>query len=159
MHLSEIGILIKDRREELGLSQLRLAAFCNIPPEELRELEFGETNDIGFYRLQSILKMIGLAFDEPNLAARRCKKGLWMAAQTSSISYRNTLAATDLQRFLISGEVHADHQANIIHFLEEAPIELIVMAVEEASKTRSQTWEKLEHYAKKNGISRHGCWE
>lgn len=62
------------------------------------------------------------------------KRWLWMAAQTSSVSYRGTLTAEALLGVLVIGEVPAEFDAHIVHFVEEAPIPTVVQAIEEAAQ-------------------------
>lgn len=62
------------------------------------------------------------------------KRWLWMAAQTSSVSYRGTLTPEILLGVLVIGDVPAEFGAHIVHFVEEAPIPMVVQAVEEASR-------------------------
>lgn len=75
------------------------------------------------------------------------KRWLWMAAQTSSVSYRGTLTPEILLGVLVIGDVPAEFSAHIAHFVEEAPIPMVVQAVEEASQQSgmpiSEIWENV----------------
>jgi hypothetical protein len=62
------------------------------------------------------------------------KRWLWMAAQTSSVSYEDTLTPEALLGVLVIGVVPVEFGAHILHFVEEAPIPMVVQAVEEASQ-------------------------
>jgi hypothetical protein len=62
---------------------------------------------------------------------------LWMAAQSSSTSYRTKLSRTDLIEILATGSTPSDFLSHVLHFFDEAPIQVIVMAVEQVSQLRS----------------------
>ncbi len=79
--------------------------------------------------------MAVLGLDSPKLdtQARRKKRGLWMAAKTASVSYAQELAPETLEQALASGEVPASFAPHLTHLLDEAPVPVVVMAVEEAA--------------------------
>jgi hypothetical protein len=54
-----------------------------------------------------------------------------MAAQTSSVSYRGTLTPEVPLGVLVIGDVPAEFGPHLAHFVEEAPIPMVVQAVEE----------------------------
>jgi hypothetical protein len=62
------------------------------------------------------------------------RKWLWMAAQTCSVSYRKTLTPETLLSILTSGDVPEENISNIVHFLQEAPVQNVVMAVDQAAQ-------------------------
>ena len=57
-----------------------------------------------------------------------------MAAQTSGVSYRAVLTPDMLLAVLVSGDVPDEFQAHLMHFLNEAPMQLVVMSVEQAAQ-------------------------
>lgn len=57
-----------------------------------------------------------------------------MAAQTSGVSYHGTLTAEKLLDCLMTGDVPAEVAPAIGHFLEEAPMQLVVMAIEDVAQ-------------------------
>ena len=78
--------------------------------------------------------MLGLDFDTSSLAARQKKRGLWMAAKTSSVSFKHDLSEAMLEKSLATREVPLGFEAHLGHLLEQAPIEYVVMAVEETAQ-------------------------
>lgn len=111
---------IVERCEALGLSlqramQLAIASDSNDP--------------------DALLRILGLDFStlQPMLY-RRPKRWLWMAARTSSVSYRGALTEEMLLSVLLGGEIPHGFEAHIGHLLDEAPIEMVVLAVEEAAQ-------------------------
>ena len=69
-----------------------------------------------------------------DLAVLKPRRWLWMAAQTSSVSYRGILTPEVLLAILTTGEVPPEFTSHVLHLLEEAPIQIVVMAVEQAAQ-------------------------
>jgi hypothetical protein len=90
-----------------------------------------------------ILNVIGLSPVSPSVEQRRMKSGLWMAAKTAGVSYKSELTPDDLARTLATGELPAQFVAHVATLLEEAPIPLLVMAVEEAANKEHVAPEKV----------------
>ena len=62
------------------------------------------------------------------------RKWLWMAAQTCCVSYRKTLTAETLLSILTTGDVPEENISNIVHFRQEAPVQNVVMPVDQAAR-------------------------
>jgi len=67
IRLHEIGVAVKTRREEVGLSMQQLAAFSGMHAHALAALENGTLSDIGYNRLAALLQLDLL----PNLVRER----------------------------------------------------------------------------------------
>lgn len=67
---------------------------------------------------------------------RRPKRWLWVAAQTSSVSYRSSLTEEALIDIQTSGDEPGEFFVHIGHLFDEAPLGLVVMAVSEAAQRR-----------------------
>lgn len=74
-----------------------------------------------------------------------------MAAQTASVSYRGTLTPDALLAILTTGVVPAAFSAHVAHLFDEAPIQLVVMAVEQAAQQSdvpiAAIWRNVERLA------------
>jgi hypothetical protein len=57
-----------------------------------------------------------------------------MASRTASVSYKTQLDAGQLAKALATGEVPPGLLPHVAAFLDEAPLPLVVSAVEEAAK-------------------------
>lgn len=158
MRLYEIGKAVRARRLALGLTQQGLARFAGLPHQTLLRLEDGTIDDISFVRLVNLLAIVGLHLPMPSMAARSKKRGLWMAAKNASVSYKGELASYQLQQTLTTGQVAAGHESYILHFLEEAPLSMMVMAVEETAILGaippSQIWANIARLAVQLGSVR-----
>ena len=90
-------------------------------------------SDLGFNRVAQVLAVLGLELDSPSQAARARKRGLWMAAKNASVSYVQEVPPETLGHALASGSVPKGYAAHLTHLFDEAPVPLVVMAVEEAA--------------------------
>lgn len=133
MNLVDIGHAVRARRAELGLSQAQLAHLSGLSRQTLVGLENGALNDLGVNRVGQVLAVLGLDSPRPDTQARRQKRGLWMAAKTASVSLARELTPETLEQALASGEVPPPFAPHLSHLLDEAPVPIVVMAVEEAA--------------------------
>lgn len=78
-----------------------------------------------------ILYVLGL--DPQTMCPLRSRRWLWMAAQTCSVSYRSAITPEILLEVLSTGYFAQSVSASVLHFLDEAPIQIVVMSVEEAA--------------------------
>lgn len=162
MDIATLGKHVRERRETLGLTQVRLAKLASLSRQTVQNLEAGTLKDLGFERVGRLLGVLGLSFDTLSLAARQRKRGLWMAAKTSSVSYNGELTEDMLEQTLATGCVPTGYEAHIGHLLDEAPVSLVVMAVEEAAtrkqKTPNDIWRNVAMLAKHYADSRRAVW-
>ena len=160
--IQTIGKEVRARREALGLTQTRLAKLADLSRQTVQRLEAGTIKDLGFQRLTRVLNVLGLSLDPPSLGARQRKKGLWMAAKTSSVSYRREMTDEELKQALTSGTAPSGLKANLMHFLDEAPLPIVVMAVEETAQQEgvnpANIWANVSKMGKQLGSIRHELW-
>ena len=131
MNLREIGLKVGQRRTDLGLSQDRLARLCGLSRSTIHHLEKGTLNDLGAAKLLALLSLLGLDV----ITQEHSKKhlGLNMASKTVSVSYKTKLQRADLSHSLACGELPDAIYPHVATLLDEAPLEIIVSAVEEAA--------------------------
>ena len=132
MNLHGIGKLVRERRDTLGLSQDRLAKLAGLSRATINQLETGALVDLGVIKLACLLELVGLTFEAH--ARTTPHRGLLMASRTASVSYRTRLDAAQLAKALATGEVPPGLLPHVATFLDEAPLPLVVSAVEEAAK-------------------------
>ena len=160
--LSNLGTIIRERREELGLTQSRLAHLSGLSRQTLVGLEAGALSDLGFNRVAHVLSVLGLNLDPPNHAARSRKRGLWMAAKNASVSYVQEVPPDTLGHALVSGSVPQGYAAHLTHLLDEAPVSLVVMAVEEAAANEGVAprvvWRNVAKLARSLAVHQQGLW-
>jgi transcriptional regulator with XRE-family HTH domain len=149
MNLREIGLKVWQRRTDLGLSQDRLSKLCGLSRSTIHHLEKGSLNDLGAAKLMSLLSLLGL--DMITQERHKWQHGLYMASMTASVSYRTKLLSRDLSRSLASGVLPDQIYPHVATLLDEAPLEIIVSAVEEAAKNNHVApkviWKNIDRWA------------
>lgn len=162
MNLNDIGRTVRTRRAELGLSQGQLAHLSGLSRQTLVGLENGTLSDLGVNRASQVLSVLGLDAPEPSTQSRRKKRGLWMAAKSASVSFTRELPPEALGTALVSGEVPVSFVPHLAHLLDEAPVAMVVMAVEEAAAAAHvpprQVWRNVAKLAKSLSAHRQDLW-
>ena len=132
MNLVSIGQLVKQRRQILGLSQARLARMSGLSRATINQLETGTIVDLGAAKLIAMLDLLGLTLD----AAERPQRdnALALASRTASVSYKEVLTPEALTDALVGGQLPASITAHGATLLDEAPLPLIVGAVDEVAR-------------------------
>jgi transcriptional regulator with XRE-family HTH domain len=156
MNLYEIGQLVRERREALGLSQERLARLAGLSRATINQLETGSLSDLGVSKLATLMDMVGLQLEaEPRGAPHHA---LRMASRTASVTYKTPLRENQLARALATGHVPAEIMAHVSTFIDEAPLPLVVSAVEEAARSHGvppkRIWQHLLRWAHELGSPR-----
>lgn len=131
MNLSDLGHLVHARRVALGLSQARLAAMGALSRVTINQLENGTLVDLGAAKLIGLLNLLGL-----DLQAGPHSAGAWAlkaVSQTASVSYKTVLDPDLLAAALVNGELPEYFTPHVATLLDEAPLPLIVAAVEEVA--------------------------
>jgi transcriptional regulator with XRE-family HTH domain len=149
MQLTEIGAAVRKRREALGLSQQGLAKLAGLSRATINQLERGALKDLGVAKLARVLGLLGLALEAKR--ARTAPRGLWIASRAASVSYRRTLDVRSLAHALASGDIPRGLEPHLAALLDEAPLPLVVRAVEEAARRErvapKQIWRHLARWA------------
>lgn len=162
MDLSTLGTLVRERREALGLTQLKLAQMSGLSRQTLVGLEAGALIDLGFNRVAHVLAVLGLSLDPPRAAGAARKRGLWMAAKTASVSLAREVPPDALGHALATGVAPKDYAAHLTHLLDEAPVPLVVRAVEEAAANEGVAprvaWRNVSKLARSLGVHRQDIW-
>lgn len=162
MNLNDIGHAVRVRRAELGLSQAQLAHLSGLSRQTLVGLENGTLSDLGVNRVGQVMAVLGLDTQKPDTLARSKKRGLWMAAKTASVSYEHELAPEALEKALASGDVPLPFAPHLRHLLDEAPVPVVVMAVEETASRAHlpprQIWRNVAKLAESLSVHRQALW-
>lgn len=106
-------------------------------------------NDLGAAKLLSLLSLLGL--DVITQEHGKKHHGLDMASKTASVSYKTKLQSHDLSYSLVSGELPEKIYPHVATLLDEAPLEIIVSAVEEAAQINHVSpkliWKNINRWA------------
>lgn len=149
MQLFEIGALVKERRVALGLSQERLGSLAGLSRVTINQLENGNVQDLGINKLANLLHILGLQLEARLRPAKA--NGLSMATVTANVSYRDTLTPEVLAQALESGDLPKGYEPQISALLDEAPLPVVVKAVEEVAQGRhtpaKKIWQHLRSWS------------
>lgn len=156
MQLPEIGLLVHTRRAQAGLSQQRLARLTGLSRVTVNQLERGTLKDLGVAKLMALARLLGIDISAQPKPPRA--NGLFMAAVTSGVSLRESIDQDVLAKALGSGVIPAGYQAQIGALLGEAPLEILVKAVEEAAQRENvppkKIWGHVYQWAKELQVVR-----
>lgn len=134
MNLAHIGLLVQQRRTALGLSQARLAALAGLSRATINQLETGALVDLGATKLMALLDLVGLTLDAGVRQGQQ--HALQSVSQSASVSYKTVLDPATLAAALVDGDLPARITPHVATLLDEAPLSLIVAAVEEVAAQR-----------------------
>ncbi|MDB5803564.1 MAG: family transcriptional regulator [Betaproteobacteria bacterium] len=141
MQLAQIGDLIQTRRMQVGLSQQRLATLAGLSRLTINQLERGTFKDFGAAKLIALASLLRIDISAQVKPAKA--NGLFMAAVTSGVSHRRQFDKKALARALSSGVIPSGFRAHISALLGEAPLEILVKAVEEAAEQEGVAPKKI----------------
>jgi len=149
MTLHDLAPIIHARRTALGLSQDRLAKLCGLSRATVNQLENGTLVDLGAAKLLALLALLGLELNAHRKPAPL--DALALLSQTASVSYRRVLQPAELARALAQGDLPEAITPHIATLLDEAPLALVLAAVEQAARaTRTPPktlWKHLVQWA------------
>ena len=149
MNLADIGHLVQQRRQAIGLSQDRLAKLSGLSRATVHSLEAGTIKDLGAAKLMVVLELLGLQLGATS--QKRPRNALQLASQTASVSYKRGLAPSALASALVDGHLPPDITPQVATLLDEAPLPLIVATVEQvaaASQCPAKTlWKHMFQWA------------
>ncbi|MBK4734835.1 helix-turn-helix transcriptional regulator [Noviherbaspirillum pedocola] len=149
MQLLEIGRQVEKRRTELQLTQAQLARMAGLSRLTINQLESGRIKDLGVAKLMTLLALLGL---ELNLQPHASQRGLFKATVAANVSYEGQLTQERLAEALASGAIPRGYEPHVSAILDEAPLPLVVKAVEEAATQTGvapkRIWKHLSHWSR-----------
>jgi transcriptional regulator with XRE-family HTH domain len=160
MNLQEIGKIVRARREALGLSQQRLARLAGLSRTTINLLETGNLADLGIVKVGELLDLLGLVLDahQPD---RPSANPIQIASKTASVSYRENLTPDELILALTTGAIPHNRAAHFSTLVDEAPLSLLVSAVETAALKSAvspkKIWKHISQWAA-DFQSPRKCW-
>lgn len=149
MNLADIGQLVHARRIALGLSQARLATMSGLSRATINQLETGSLVDLGAAKLIALLDLLRINLDAG--VRKGSKNALQSVSRSASVSYKTMLDPADLAAAMVNGALPERITPHIATMLDEAPLSLILAAVEEVASSSSKPpkllWKHLLHWA------------
>lgn len=119
---AEIGLAVRTRRSDMGLTQARVADLCGLLPTTVEQLENGSIEKLDWAVAIRITAQLGLNIhiSNPRPTRRqmdRMKSALDAAAITASVSYRNSIKAEDLRAAFLTATNPPDYAPHVRTFL------------------------------------------
>ncbi len=149
--LKELGMAVRQRRRDMGLSQQQLANLAELSRATVNDLENGKLKDLSSNRIERLANELGLAV---GLIGTRHPKGtstLEAAARTASVPYTSELPASVLLDSIKDGAVPPGYIPHLRTLLEEAPIAILADVADELQKThdvpKADTWRRMRMLA------------
>jgi transcriptional regulator with XRE-family HTH domain len=144
MNPLEIGKMVHARSTALGLSQARLALLSGLTRATISRLERGALKDLEIglddAKLMALLDLVGKRLIDG--ATKGPHHALQLLCQTASVSYKTVIDAATLAEALVDGQLPACITPHVATLLDEAPLSLIVAAVEQVA-SQAQVSPKL----------------
>ncbi len=149
MNLAQIGLLVQQRRQDLGLSQGRLAKLCGLSRATIHQLESGTLKDLGAAKLLAVMGLLGLQLNAS--PQPRPRDALKWVSQIASVSYKHSLSSQALAAAMVEGRLPESLAGHVATMLDEAPLALLVAAVEEVAaqsqRPAKTLWKHLVQWA------------
>jgi transcriptional regulator with XRE-family HTH domain len=160
---AEIGLAVRTRRSDMGLSQARVADLCGLSPAMVEQLENGSIGSLDWADAIRLLSVLGLNVQVSNpRSTKRQREGgipaLEVAARSASTSYKESLPAEDLRTALLTATYPKDFTPHVRTFLDEAHVSQIADVVEElhheAGVHRIELWQRMRDMARAGCVTR-----
>lgn len=129
MNIQSIGILVKQQREVLGITQSKLALLSNTSRTTINELETGKIKELGASKLFNVLHLLGLSLSIHDQQSLDDKKILKQITQSANVSYRNSLSPSAFSKALSTGKIPSGLEGNFLYFFDEAPYGAVNQAI------------------------------
>lgn len=164
MHeFAEIGLAVRTRRSDMGLTQAFVADLCGLSPFTVEQLENGSIGALNWADAVRLLSVLGLNVHVSNpRSTKRQRDGrtpaLEVAARSASTSYKESLPAEDLGKALLTATYPKNFAPHVRTFLDEAHVSQIADVVEqlhhETGVQRLEIWQCMRDMARAGHINR-----
>lgn len=133
MNIQTIGSIIKKEREACGLTQKALAAVSHVSRVTIVNLENGHVGDIGAVKLSEIAESVGITL----FSTEKKVDSIKMTLGNINTSYKNTMSAAGLEKFMLSGKTQPGLEGQVFHLIDETPITLLVSTVKQIAAKKN----------------------
>jgi transcriptional regulator with XRE-family HTH domain len=154
--IAALGAQIRSRRQELGLTQSRLAALTDLSRASINTFEAG-TTDLGVVKVLKIAQVLDMSlFMKKSKQVAPAKRWLKAALASGSVSYRTPLPESELVRAVKTGEVAPEFLPHIATLLEEASPTLLVRALHDVfpQGVPKAAWNNLSRLGRQTKVAR-----
>ena len=149
--LKELGTAVRQRRQEIGLSQQQLADLVELSRATVNELETGRLKDLSSHRIERVANELGFAVGLVGTRRSPDKSALEAAARVASVPYASELPASTLLESIRDGAVPPGYIPHLRTLLQEAPVALLADIVDELERSdgipKPETWKRMRMLA------------
>jgi transcriptional regulator with XRE-family HTH domain len=149
--LKELGTAVRQRRQEMGLTQQQLADLVELSRATVNELETGKLKDLSSNRIERLANELGFAVGLVGSRRAKDKSALEAAARIASVPYTTELPANLLFDSIRDGVVPPGYIPHLRTFLQEAPIAILADVADELQHLhkvpKSETWKCMRMLA------------
>jgi transcriptional regulator with XRE-family HTH domain len=149
--LKELGTAVRQRRQEMGLSQQQLADLVELSRATVNELESGKLKDLSSSRAERLANELGFAVGLVVTARPKDKRALDAAARIASVPYATQLPASVLFDSIKDGVVAPGYIPHLRTLLQEAPIAILAGVADELQQLhkipKTDTWKRMRMLA------------
>jgi hypothetical protein len=135
---------------------LERCATLDLPLWQAEELAV----ESGYPGQEAVCWVLGL--DTKKLDVIKPRNWTMMAARTSSVSYREVLTPELLAAMLTTGIMLERFVPHLLHLVDEAPTQILVMTAEEISRQSGRPictiWQNIENFAIAINARRRHAW-
>jgi transcriptional regulator with XRE-family HTH domain len=158
--VSELSLLVKRRRQEMGITQERLAELAGLSRATINQLETGKMANLSLLNAERLANFLGYGLGITGARKSKDAKGsaLQTAAQTASVSYTHPLPPEVLRKSLETGTVPPKYIPQLRTLLDEAPVGVLSalaheLEAEGGASVRS-SWQRMRALATAVGCTR-----
>lgn len=149
--LKELGTAVRQRRQDMGLSQQQLADLVALSRATVNDLETGKLKDLSSNRIERLANELGFAVGLVGTRRSADKSALEAAARTASVPYTNELPASVLLDSIRNGVVPPGYIPHLRTLLQEAPVAILADVADELQQShgvpKPDTWKRMRTLA------------
>lgn len=149
--LRELGTAVRQRRQEIGLSQQQLADLVELSRATVSDLENGRLKDLSSNRIERLANELGFAVGLLGTRRTKGKGALEAAARIASVPYKTELPASVLSDSIQDGVVPPGYLPHLRTLLQEAPVAILADVADELQQKHkvpaADTWKRMRMLA------------
>lgn len=149
--LTELATAVRQRRQDMGLSQQQLADLVALSRATVNELETGRLKDLSAHRIERLANELGFAVGLVGTRRPKDKSALEAAARVASVPYTAELPVATLFDAMRDGAVPPGYIPHLRTLLQEAPVAILADIAEELERShgipRPDTWKRMRTLA------------
>ena len=149
--LKELATAVRQRRQDMGLSQQQLADLVELSRATVNELETGKLKDLSSNRIERLANELGFAVGLVGTRRPNGKRALDAAARIGSVPYTTELPAGVLFDSIRDGVVPPGYIPHLRTLLQEAPIAILADVADELQQSHNvpkpDTWKRMRMLA------------